>query len=316
MPEVIENDIPAHLEFDADLSSMDAILDDLPSDAVLENGYPFMRSGDAVRQAIDEAAMTADFIIVTRGSDINRNGHMCQIAPGADGEGFKLDNYANNPVVYFDHGYGFNIPIAKSSLPKLTKKHATATATFSQVLPEAAIFFGLIAEGILNTASVSFLPLKAKRFKAKQLDKLKEDEEDFRPWMSYDFLTSELLEWSVVGVPADPGAIRKCLDRRSVNGYRITQRLIAPLEKMSGPKPEMSGPGPEELKRERLQLQKLRASLDLKSDALNEIETRARAAQASLVATAIKDAFAPLQQAVEASGKRLDAIAATSGLKK
>jgi len=297
-------EIPEGFEFDSDVTDLDSILGEMEPEALLQSGYPFSRNPDALRQKIDENAMTADFVIVTRGTDINRNGHMVQIAPGGDGEGIKLDHYEKNPVVYFDHGFGFPVPIARSSLPKLSKSKATATATFSQILPEAAVFFGLIAEGILNTASVSFLPTKARRFKPKSKE-LGEDEEDFRPWMSYDFLSSDLLEWSVVGVPADPGAVRKCLDRRQINGYRITQRLIAPLEKMAGPKPVQSGPGPEELKRQRLEREAKEQAAKEAAEKQRKKNLEHAVAQANKV---INDAFSPLSLGISAVSQRIEKL--------
>lgn len=214
MPDLDRDEILQHLQGDED---------------TLPGGYPFSRCSDAVRQEIDPAAMTASFVIVTRGKDVNRNGHRVQITASDDGGGFLLDSFGQNPVVFFDHGFhGVPWPIGRSDTPKLSASKATASVTFSQSLPEARVVFGLLDEGILNTASVSFLPLKGRLFKPAR-QKLGEDEFDFRRDQAFDFLTNDLLEWSVVGVPADPGAVRKALDRGQVGGERITRQMQAAL---------------------------------------------------------------------------------------
>jgi hypothetical protein len=224
------------------LESFDAILAKLSEDdEFLAGGYPATRCSDAVvvRDAINETAMTADFVIVTRQKGINRNGHRVLIAPDEElgGKGLVLDNFATNPVVLWNHGFGgVPFPIARSTMPVLSAKRATATAQFSKTLPEAAQIFALIAEGILNTSSISFLPSLARLFKpeSKELDG---DMTDFARGYAFDFLTNDLLEWSVVDIPADPGAVRKCLERGSIAGERITQSLRPSLVKMAGDKP-------------------------------------------------------------------------------
>lgn len=225
------------------LDSHEDILNALADDdsTLLPNGYPQARCQDAV-QKVDESAMTADFVIVTRKADINRNGHKVQIVESDNGGGLLLDNFQRNPVVLFDHGMtGLPFPIARSTVPELTKFQARAQATFSQSLPEAVQLFALISEGILNAASISFLPFKARIFKPSR-EELDEDEIDFRPPVSLDMLTNDLLEWSAVVVPADPGAIRKFLDRGHVNGERLTQNIYQALRKKT-PEPAAQSPG-------------------------------------------------------------------------
>jgi hypothetical protein len=224
------------------LESTDEILSRLSEDAeATANGYPITRCADSlvVRDAINESAMTADFVIVTRSKDINRNGHRVLISADeeAGGQGLVLSNFERNPVVLWNHGFGgVPFPIARSGAVRLLKTKAEATAQFSQSLPEASQIFALIAEGILNTTSISFLPLKARLMKLEQ-EKLQEDEYNFRGQYAFDFLTNDLLEWSVVDIPADAGAVRKCLERGSIKGEKITQCIRQSLVKMAGDKP-------------------------------------------------------------------------------
>ena len=55
-----------------------------------------------------------------------------------------------------------------------------------------------------------------------------------------DYTESDLLEWSVVSIPADPGAVRRCLDRGHVNGEAITMSLQGVMKRMGGPAPVWS----------------------------------------------------------------------------
>ncbi len=213
----------------------EAILSELRADdlTVWPSGYPYTRCADAVRQALDSSKMTVDFVMVTRKADINRNGHKVQIVPGGGGKGLLIDNYKRNPVVMFDHGLtGLPFPIAKTTKIKLSKSQAVGTAQFSQSLPEAVQIFALIEEGIINAASISFLPLKARLFRPKR-DKLEEGEQDFRSDWAYDFITSDLLEWGPVSVPADPGAIRKFLERGHIHGERLTPSVRCALTRVA-----------------------------------------------------------------------------------
>lgn len=219
------------------LDSTEEILDSLDSESLEGNGYPATRDSLSVRQRIDEKAMTADFIIVTSKTDINRNGHRVQITSGDGGKGLLLNNFKRNPVVFFDHAQtGLSLPIARSSVPELFDNRATATAEFSQSLPEAMQIFALIAEGILGTASIGFMPLKARYFIPKQ-ESTGEDEVQFRNGRALHFMSNDLLEWSVVGVPADPGAVRRSLDLGKIGGEKITQSVRNALSKHAGENP-------------------------------------------------------------------------------
>lgn len=218
------------------IEGSDAILQSLDADDLLANGLPFSRCTDAVQQSIDEASMTADFVIVTRSKSINRNGHMVQIAPDDSGRGLVLDNFERNPIVLWNHGQDAGVfPIARSSVPKLSKSKATATATFSQSNPDAMAIFALIAEGILNTASVSFLPMRARLAKQRP-EKLGDDEVSFRGPMVFDFIDNDLLEWSIVDVPADPGAVRRHLERGGINECRFSRALSMSLSRVAEPR--------------------------------------------------------------------------------
>lgn len=214
------------------LNGIDAILQELDGDKtpLSQSGYPVSQDTGAVKQASNPSNMTATFCIVTRTKDPNRHGNMVQILPGDNGAGLKTQAYAANPVVLFDHGAGLALPIGTSQSGdkldlQMMKTKAVACCYFSQTLPDAAVIFGLIDENILKMASVQFIPQKAMRLNRQGPDGPPEGGIENWQYLGYDFVESELLEWSVVAIGADPGALRKSIDRGKINGYRIGQAL-------------------------------------------------------------------------------------------
>ena len=211
---------------------------------LLPTGYLHHWSSETVLQKTQPTQMTADFVILTRQKAPNRHGNIVQIVSDDRGAGLTIDHYRSNPVVMFDHGLTMPLPIGTSETPKgtlavtLTKGRAVARAHFSQRLPEAETIFGLIDEGILRTASVQFLPKRALRLKAVEQSSGGNDNEiQMQDGQGLEFIESELLEWSVVSVPADPGAVRKCLDRGHINGSAIAMSLRPVLKQMGGKAP-------------------------------------------------------------------------------
>ena len=212
----------------------------------LPTGYLQHWSDETVVQSTQPTKMSADFIVLTRQREPNRHGNIVQIADGENGRGLMLDHYRTNPVVMFDHGLNTTLPIGTSEGPdgklsvRLTKNRATARAYFSQSLPEAATIYALIDEGILRTASVQFLPKRARKLSVKQRQDMGDDEVSLVDGVGLDYTESDLLEWSVVSIPADPGAVRRCLDRGHVNGEVITMSLMPVMKQMGGPVPVWS----------------------------------------------------------------------------
>jgi hypothetical protein len=212
----------------------------------LPTGYLQHWSDQTVVQSTQPTKMSADFIVLTRQREPNRHGNIVQIADGENGRGLMLDHYRTNPVVMFDHGLNTTLPIGTSEGPdgklsvRLTKNRATARAYFSQSLPEAATIYALIDEGILRTASVQFLPKRARKLSIKQRQDFGDDEVSLVDGIGLDYTESDLLEWSVVSIPADPGAVRRCLDRGHVNGEVITMSLMPVMKQMGGPVPVWS----------------------------------------------------------------------------
>ena len=123
-----------------------------------------------------------NFTISTAGVD--RDKDVIEVA------GWNLDNYKKNPVVLFGHDYR-SLPVGKSVSIKTSKKGLDSEVEFASAdtYPFAETVRKMVAGGFLSAASVGFRPIKYAY------------NEDRR---GVDIQESELLEWSIVPVPANP----------------------------------------------------------------------------------------------------------------
>jgi HK97 family phage prohead protease len=112
--------------------------------------------------------------------------------------GWRFENYNKNPVVLFGHNYR-SLPVAMGSPPRVEEDKVLSDADFSATKSDA--FAGTVRQyvkaKVLRASSVGFDPLK---------------------WMfneqrrGYDFVEQELLEWSIVPVPANADALQLAKD--------------------------------------------------------------------------------------------------------
>lgn len=119
-----------------------------------------------------------------------------------DPSGWQLDNFLSNPVVLWNHNSD-DVPVGKATNTRLN-----GDALFSEVIfPSKDLFaFGntigrMVRNGFLNAASVGFRPLEAEIAE----DRMEDHRGFFAP---VDFTKQELLEWSVVPIPANPNALQ------------------------------------------------------------------------------------------------------------
>lgn len=109
--------------------------------------------------------------------------------------GWVLTNFKKNPIALFGHSGGF--PIGKwvdvrVEGEKLVGRLALAAKGTSARLDE---IISLVEQGILRAVSVGFRPLKSEPIDAT------------KPWGAQRYLKSELLETSLVSIPANPAAL-------------------------------------------------------------------------------------------------------------
>jgi len=118
-------------------------------------------------------------------------------------DGLSLTNYRKNPVVLWSHN-SHDLPIGKANRVWVDGKDLKFKIKFTEpdVNPFADSVYKLVKGGFINSLSIGFMPdwTKAK-FNEKR--------------GGYDFEKSELLEVSMVNVPANSGArvIQRSLDK-------------------------------------------------------------------------------------------------------
>lgn len=157
---------------------------------------PVRKAFSVVSKAIDIEAGIFEAMISTE--TVDRQGDIVR-ATGA-----KLDNFLKNPVVFWAHNT-YEPPVARAlSVEIIPGDGLKSRFQFPEwgINPDADVIRRLWAGGFLNACSIGFMPIKSKP--------LGDDEED-RWWGPRDFVEWELLEYSIVGVPANQDALRLAL---------------------------------------------------------------------------------------------------------
>ncbi len=154
-----------------------------------------------------------------------------------DPSGWKLSNYKKNPIVLFAHDYS-SLPIAKTTKIKVEEGALVATAEFADH-QFADTVFRLLKGGFLKATSVGFEPLKYQMNEERR---------------GVDFLEQELLEFSVVPVPANPEALMEASAKgidvgplrewaKAVLGPQEKPRVVPPTDGKCPVGYEMGGDG-------------------------------------------------------------------------
>lgn len=117
--------------------------------------------------------------------------------------GIGLDNFKANPVVLFAHE-SYMPPIGNSPNIGLGEKRLEAEVDFFErdVYDFADTIFRIVNAGGLKATSIGFIPL--------EWDRLDTDEEEQKRGMKgFEFSKSDLLEFSIVPVPANPECVSR-----------------------------------------------------------------------------------------------------------
>ena len=175
---------------------------------------------------------------------------MVQIAPGPLGQGMKTENYKNNPVVLFNHGQdGFVFPVGLSQdkngscTIKANARTMSGKVYFKQSCPYANSVFQMIDDGLLRMSSAGF---SVEQMVLLTLDQ-KLPNGVYTPLQvtgqpAFDVVQSDLMEWSVVPIGADAGALRQCVETGKWKGHVIRPQLI-PVLRQYAEKPQAWGIG-------------------------------------------------------------------------
>jgi len=203
-------------------------LSDSPSSLVA------LDSDDLEVPVIDTSRMTARFVITTSARD--RHGDIV-IPRGCVNH---LKNYSRNPRVFFGHKTE-ELPIASSRDPEgnltleILDDKIYSTAYFHGETRESEIVFRLIARKELQASSIGFLPIRASIImddEGEDMVDLETGEEilDFRGNNSHSvpalrFLEWDMIEWSVVPIPANQEALAAHLSRGHVEGEKLSPAI-------------------------------------------------------------------------------------------
>ncbi|HWB15902.1 MAG TPA: HK97 family phage prohead protease [Vicinamibacterales bacterium] len=123
-------------------------------------------------------------------------------------EGAILDAYRENPIVLFSHDH-YSIPVGRTtSLDVIPGRGIRADFVWLKNDPDADRVRNAFEQGVLNAASVGFRPLA--------WDPLGTGGYRYTKW--------ELLEWSIVSVPANPHATRLV---KSLSIYHPDESVVA-----------------------------------------------------------------------------------------
>ena len=171
-----------------------------------------------IERVAEEEDIDQTFTFVASEESDDRMGDIIRVA------GWELGNFKANPVIQWAHDYrSASIGIA----PKVWKtssdvgkaangeklKQLRNTVKFDTADPVAARIAGKVARGIQRTESVGFKPIELE---------VREDVEGAGSWFGpFDFTKSELLEISIVPIPAHPSALRKALYGETDTRYSI-----------------------------------------------------------------------------------------------
>jgi HK97 family phage prohead protease len=112
-----------------------------------------------------------------------------------DPAGWVLTNFKKNPIALFGHSNGF--PIGTWSNLRVEAGRLIGTLTLAARGTSARIdeLISLVEQGILRAVSVGFIPIKS--------EPINPD----RPYGPQKYTKQELIETSLVSVPANPAAL-------------------------------------------------------------------------------------------------------------
>lgn len=184
----------------------------------------------------DAKTATARFLITSKSED--RHGDVVE----PDGCKGRLDRYAKNPVVFFGHK-SYGLPVGRAvgqdgnwAGLEFTEAGVVSPVKFHLKTKESEDVFALVEAGELSSSSIGFIPLKAKvtRAKAGDDDDRPRGEVVFEPYTRYRFLEWELLEWSVVAVPANPDCVNMRLSK-GIGGKPLSAAVARYLEPFAAP---------------------------------------------------------------------------------
>ena len=140
------------------------------------------------RAVVNDETREATFVISTNQKD--RDGDIIHT------DGWDFENWLDNPVVLWGHDYS-GTPIGTGHSIKVSedgnKVYATVKFISEGIDPLADRVYRLVKDGVIRTTSVGFRPI--------EWEFIKDDDSG-----GIEFFKQELLEFSIVPIPCNPGA--------------------------------------------------------------------------------------------------------------
>lgn len=169
-------------------------------------------TADKIESVGAASERTLSFVITTGSVDREKD----TIAP----DGWAVDNFLKNPVVLWAHDYR-QLPVGRATTLGRTETGLRSTAQFVErdLSPFADTVYQLLLQGYLRSTSVGFAPTKWV---------FNEDRH------GVDFMAQELLEYSIVPVPANPEALMEA-GAKGLDLAPIKLWAEATLDGMQGP---------------------------------------------------------------------------------
>lgn len=164
----------------------------------------FHEAAKGATESLSETGITHSFETEIKASDKNERSLIFTISSASVDrmgdtiavDGWKLDNYRKNPVVLWGHDAD-SLPVARAGKIWIEDKKLKAETEFTPL--GMARFndtvFDMLKGKFLNATSVGFQPLKYAFT------------DDPQRRFGIDFIEQELLEFSIVSVPANPEAL-------------------------------------------------------------------------------------------------------------
>jgi len=161
---------------------------------------------------IDDVERTVTAIIST--DSVDRDGEV--VLP----KGANLESYLKNPVMLWAHDY-YEPPIGRTLWIKTGRNNIKAKAQFAET-EKAMEIYELFKGGFLNAFSIGFIPKKSHAPEPKEIEKRPEWVEARRIYDEW-----ELLEFSVVPVPANPEALATSIKSKQL---KLSDETIKELD--------------------------------------------------------------------------------------
>ena len=133
--------------------------------------------------------------------------------------GWQLDNFRKNPVLLFSHK-SRDLPVGRVDPIAVEGTRLIAHAEFMPegVDPFADTIWQMVDQKFLSAVSVGFMPLASPNPMFDENQHL----------TGFEYIAQELLELSVVPVPANPNALQLAKEVLRGDAARIAQQLLAP----------------------------------------------------------------------------------------